>query len=305
MHAPAVSIVVATYNRSNVLELAIASARAQTVADWEMLVVGDACTDDSDQVVASFGDERIRWINLAANHGDQSGPNNHGVERSRGRHVAFLNQDDLWFPDHLERSLRTLEASPGAGGSFGPVGFVDPGDGTLSMAPSWSGRSEPTRVIAPASGWLLRRETVDRIGPWRARHECYEAPSRDWMTRAARQGVTFTQVPHLTVLALPSGARPDSYRNRDDAEQRALLARMRDDPGFREELLAQVALSASAELFRPQPAGHAAQAAKDAVVAARGSRWIPAKNAVKYRKRGGLIDDLRRIRGLPPHEDAS
>src|SRR3954449_1280859 len=103
MGSPAVSIVVATYNRSNVLELAIASARAQTFTDWEMHVVGDACTDDSEQVVASFADPRIHWTNLPVNHGDQSGPNNHGVERSRGRYVAFLNQDDLWFPDHLER----------------------------------------------------------------------------------------------------------------------------------------------------------------------------------------------------------
>src|SRR3954447_7291706 len=71
MESPAVSIVVATYNRSNVLELAIASVVAQTFTDWERLVVGDACTDDSEQVVESFGDPRIRWENLPVNHGDQ------------------------------------------------------------------------------------------------------------------------------------------------------------------------------------------------------------------------------------------
>src|SRR4051812_42918921 len=76
---PAVSIVVATYNRSNVLELAIASVVAQTFTDWELLVVGDACTDDSEQVVESFADPRIVWTNLAVNHGDQSGPSNHAM----------------------------------------------------------------------------------------------------------------------------------------------------------------------------------------------------------------------------------
>src|SRR3954454_6675325 len=95
MESPAVSIVVATYNRSNVLELAIASALAQTFEDWEMLVVGDACTDDSEQVVKSFGDDRIGWTILPVNYGDQSIPNTHGVERSTGRYVAFLNHDDL------------------------------------------------------------------------------------------------------------------------------------------------------------------------------------------------------------------
>src|SRR3954451_23971110 len=109
MAPPTVSIVVAAYNRSNVLELAIASALAQTCEDWEMLVVGDACTDDSKHVVKSFRDDRIGWAHLPVNHGNRSGPNNHGVERSTARYVAFLNQDDLWFPDHLERSLALLE----------------------------------------------------------------------------------------------------------------------------------------------------------------------------------------------------
>lgn len=304
MDSPAVSIVVAAYNRSNVLRLAIASAVAQTFTDWEMLVVGDACTDDSEQVVKGIGDPRIEWENLPVNLGDQSGPNNHGVARARGRCIAFLNQDDLWFADHLECSLRTLEAAPGVGGVFSPVGFVDPADGTLSFAPSWTGRYEPTRVIAPATGWVLHRDTIDRVGPWRARHECFEAPSRDWMTRAVRQGVTFAQVPHLTVLALPSGARPESYRNRDDTEQRQLWKRMQADPEMREALLAETALSASAELIRPRPLGHAKQAVKDTVVMAFGRRWIPAKTALRYRRKGGLVDDLRRIRGLPPHEHA-
>jgi hypothetical protein len=125
------------------------------------------------------------------------------------------------------------------------------------------------------------------------------------LTRALRGGETLVQVPYLTVLAMPSGARPGSYLNRDDAEQRRLWERMRTEPAFREELLAQVALSTAAELIRPQPLGHARQAAKDAVVMSFGGRWIPAKTAVKYRRKGGLVDDLRRIRGLPPHEGPS
>ena len=305
MDRPAISIVVATYNRSNVLKLAIASAVAQTFTDWEMIVVGDACTDDSGDVVASFGDERIRWVNLPVNIGDQSGPNNHGVSLSRGRHIAYLNHDNLWFPDHLERGLATLEAEPGAGGAFSPAGIVVPGSGALAMGPSWTGRFEPSRVIAPASSWLLRRETVDRVGPWRSRHECYQAPSHDWLTRAFRSGVEIAQVPYLTVLEPHSGVRPGSYLNRDDAELRALWERMTTEPGFREDLLRQIALSACAELVRPRPLDRAAQAAKDAVVLGFGSRWVAAHAAMRYRRKGGLIDDLRRIRGLPPHEHSS
>jgi len=303
MDSPAVSIVVAAYNRSNVLSLAIASAVAQTFTDWEMLVVGDACTDDSEQVVKGFSDPRIAWENLRVNHGDQSGPNNHGVAHARGRYIAFLNQDDLWFPDHLERSVATLEAHPEAGGTFSPVVFVDP-DGSVSMAPSWTGRYEPNRVIAPATGWLLLRSTVRRVGPWRTRQECYEAPPRDWLTRAWRCGVKLAQVPYVTVLVMSSGMRPDSYADRDEYDEGRLWERMQKDPDLRESILAEIALRSSAELNRPQPAEHARQAVKDAIVSAFGSRWIPAKTAVRYRRKGGLMDDLRRIRGLPPHEHA-
>ena len=69
MTSPHVSIVIATYNRSNVLRFAIESVRAQTVADFELIVIGDACTDDTAAVVNGFGDPRIRFENLPRNIG--------------------------------------------------------------------------------------------------------------------------------------------------------------------------------------------------------------------------------------------
>ena len=98
---PRVSVVTATYNRSHILRHSIASVIAQRLTDWELIVVGDACTDDTADVVASFDDPRIRYHALAANVGEQSGPNNEGVALARGEMIAFLNHDDLWLPDHL------------------------------------------------------------------------------------------------------------------------------------------------------------------------------------------------------------
>ena len=303
MDSPTVSIVVSTYNRSNVLEVTIASALAQTFEDWEMLVVGDACTDASDRVVAAFGDERLNWFNLPVNHGDQSGPNNVGVERARGRYIAFLNHDDLWFPDHLERCVAQLGASDAAG-VFSPAAFVVP-EGDVQIAPSWTGQYRANRVMACASGWVLRRELIDRVGPWRSRDETRDIPSRDWLTRALRHGERIDQVPYLTVLHPPSALRPGSYANRDDADQRVMWERMTSDPGFREELLTQIAFRESAERRRPRPLGHAAQAAKDVLVLSFGDRWASTKNAVRYGRKGGLMADFRRTRGLTTHEHRS
>ena len=71
---PLVSIITATYNRSNVLEYALRSALRSTVADWEHLVIGDACTDDSADVVARLGDARLSFHNLPANFSEQAYP---------------------------------------------------------------------------------------------------------------------------------------------------------------------------------------------------------------------------------------
>jgi len=79
MPSPRVTVIVATYNWSTVLPYAIASVLDQTMRDFELLVVGDGCTDDSEQVVAGIRDPRVRWINLPANTGHQFGPNNRGL----------------------------------------------------------------------------------------------------------------------------------------------------------------------------------------------------------------------------------
>src|SRR5919109_2218405 len=113
MQSPAVTVIIATYNFSAALRYTIRSALAQTVRDFELLVVGDACTDESEEVVRSFADSRIQWINLPQRSGSQAGPNNAGLERARGEYIAYLGHDDLWWPDHLAVGLRTI-ATTGA-----------------------------------------------------------------------------------------------------------------------------------------------------------------------------------------------
>ena len=108
---PRISIISATYNRSNVLIHTIESVRRSTFADGELVVIGDACTDDTTEVVAGFNAPRIRLTNLEHNFGEQSGPNIPGAEMARARYLAFLNHDDLFFPEHLERSLAHLETT--------------------------------------------------------------------------------------------------------------------------------------------------------------------------------------------------
>jgi glycosyltransferase involved in cell wall biosynthesis len=299
-----VSVITATYNRSNVLRYAIDSVRAQTLDDWELIVVGDACTDDTESVVASYADRRIRFVNLAENVGEQSGPNNEGVRLSRGRYVAFLNHDDIWLPFHLASLVDGLERS-GADLVFSLMSIVQP-DGTRVLGSACvSGRFEPA-VSVNASGWLLRRSLADDIGPWRHFRECYVAPSQDWLHRAQRAGRSLVLVPRLSVVAVPSGSRARSYADRHEGEHEQIAARLRAEPDFPERELTAIALTHAR--MDPRTGGcvavgpYAVRALKNVLRQLALKLGVPpatVRRALGLR-RGALIDRFRRTRGLPP-----
>src|SRR5579872_2122093 len=99
---PQVTVIVPTYNCSRTLRCALRTLCQQFYRDFEVWVVGDCCTDDSEQVVAAMGDSRLHWTNLTQRVGRQNGPNNEGLRRAQGKYIAYLGHDDLWFPWHLE-----------------------------------------------------------------------------------------------------------------------------------------------------------------------------------------------------------
>lgn len=104
-----VTIVISTYNRPDVLRVAIKSIILQTFSNWKILVIGDHCNQETEKTVASFNESRIQYINLPHRMGTQSGPNSIGIELSMTEYTAFMNHDDVWLQDHLENAIETLE----------------------------------------------------------------------------------------------------------------------------------------------------------------------------------------------------
>jgi glycosyltransferase involved in cell wall biosynthesis len=237
---PTVSVVMATYNRSNVICYAIRSVRAQTFADWELLVIGDACTDDTAAVVAAFADPRIRFENRSENFGEQSGPNNDGVALARGRYLAFLNHDDFWAPEHLRIALDALEAEQAdLVYTVGLAAYRDVLTPSVVGAVTRRGRYHPTHVV-PGSLWVLRRELARRIGPWRSAVSLRTTSSHDWIHRAWRGGAKLVAVPRPTVYLLTSPVYRRAYADRGE-DQHARVELLLRDPNF----LADRALHAS------------------------------------------------------------
>lgn len=295
------SVVIATYNRSNVLVYTLRSLLRSTFDDWDAIVVGDACTDDTADVVASFDDPRISFTNLPQNVGEQSGPNNEGVRLTSGRYVAYLNHDDLWFPDHLERLVATLEGT-GADLVYALNAFYLSDGIRLMPNAAPGGRYVPDMSI-PASCWLVRREVVDALGGWRRAVECHSVPSQDVLLRAHRAGRDIRLSPALTVVQINSVVRTGTYATRAFEEQAEHFARMTTDPGYRETLLTDCLLDAIDRHRRTGVRHHARGMAATPV------RWLAARAGVTpralaqmltLRRRGAFVDRLRRERGLAP-----
>lgn len=108
---PRVSVVVPTYNRPRELTRAVESVLAQSWTDFEVLVVDDGSTDDTGRVAKSFSDNRVRYLRQPRNQG-VSEARNRGIREARGGLVAFLDSDDEWEPEKLERQVALLEAAP-------------------------------------------------------------------------------------------------------------------------------------------------------------------------------------------------
>ena len=231
---PRVTVIIATYNRSEVLRYAIRSVLAQTFADFELLVVGDACTDDSEQVVAGFEDPRVRWINLPTNTRHQSGPNNEGLRQARGELIAYLGHDDLWLPHHLEILTAAFDSS-NCDVAHGLVVDVGP-DGAFL----WPVAPRPNDgSFSPPSGMAHRRHVTEEMGGWRDYREV-GVPDVELWRRAQRRGYAFTFVPRLTAVKFPASWRRDVYKHPSAHEQADWLRRIESEPDFEQRLLVRL-----------------------------------------------------------------
>jgi glycosyltransferase involved in cell wall biosynthesis len=173
-----ISVVIAVYNGERYIGEAIESALGQTLPPAEVIVVDDGSTDGTGTVAQGFGDA-IRY-----EHRSRAGfaaGRNRGVELSTGAYLAFLDADDRFTPDKLERQLAALEQDPALDAVFGHVReFISP-----ELEPDVAAR---LRRPVPDAPWptpnlmLVRRESFDRVGPFSTKLRV--GVGVDWYARA-------------------------------------------------------------------------------------------------------------------------
>lgn len=228
-----VSVIIATYNWSEALRCALRSLRLQTFGDFEVLVVGDACTDDSADVVAGFRDPRFRWMNRARNAGGQWAPNNDGIAASTGEYIAYLGHDDLWYPTHLESLVRAARAERADLACAIALMYGPPETGVRAVCGVLrDGVMDASQFVVPSS-ILHTRALIERIGPWRDPDGLRMPTDCELVRRAYESGARFAATDELTVFKFNAAWRRDAYANRRTEEQREMLARIESGVDFR------------------------------------------------------------------------
>ncbi|MEO5935993.1 MAG: glycosyltransferase family A protein, partial [Terriglobales bacterium] len=106
---PLVSVIIPTYNSESYIRETLASVFAQTYHNFEVMVVDDGSSDQTAAVVKSYGD-RVTFV-AQANQGPAAA-RNHGIRLAKGELISFLDSDDLWLPDKLEKQVRFMAEHP-------------------------------------------------------------------------------------------------------------------------------------------------------------------------------------------------
>jgi glycosyltransferase involved in cell wall biosynthesis len=106
-----ISVIIPAYNRAKLLTRAIQSVLSQTYQDFEIIVVDDFSKDNTDELMQQYHDTRIRYIKHSQNKGGNAARNT-GIKQARGEFIAFLDSDDEWLPEKLEKQIALIKQSP-------------------------------------------------------------------------------------------------------------------------------------------------------------------------------------------------
>jgi glycosyltransferase involved in cell wall biosynthesis len=165
---PAVSVVLATYNYGRYLAGALESALAQTMPDFEIIIIDDGSTDNTKEVTTSYlSDPRVTYHRT--DHRGQPAAKNVGIRQARAPLVAFLDADDLWLPSKLEKQLPLFAADPALGVVHSRRTLMDEQGRPLQF----SQPDLPRGRVLPQlfrqnficfSSAVVRRQVFDRVG---------------------------------------------------------------------------------------------------------------------------------------------
>lgn len=180
-----VSVIIPTYNRAASIAASIQSILDQTWQNYEIIVVDDGSTDNTRQVVENFADDRIRYIYLEQNSGP-SRARNEGIRQAKYEFIAFLDSDDEWLPQKLEKQMQVMLNAPETVGLVYCRVRTRKEDGDEIVSPSFALKKEQLEGkllmnlvggnVIDTTTILIRRQCLEQTGGFDEELRCLE----DW-----------------------------------------------------------------------------------------------------------------------------
>jgi glycosyltransferase involved in cell wall biosynthesis len=170
MTIPQVSVIIPTCNRPGSLPTAIRSVLDQSFSDFELIIIDDASDESVNDIVKACDDDRVRWIRNERRRGAAAARNT-GIRKTGGEFVAFLDDDDEWYPEKLDRQVSVLLRSPPEiGAVYTGYNVVNRHEGKIrsQMLPVHKGdlSSQLLRgnCVGSTSCMMLRRKCFETVG---------------------------------------------------------------------------------------------------------------------------------------------
>jgi len=181
---PKVSVIIPTYNRAYLIGRAIQSVLDQSYHDFEIIIIDDGSTDNTEEVVKEFQkkDERIRYIKHKGNKGYPKALNT-GIKAARGEYIAFQDSDDEWLPEKLKKQMEVFKnASSDVGVVY--TGFLRiEKDKKIYIPPSWVTHKEGNihkellkRNFVGTPAAIVKKECFEKTGMFDEYLPCFQ----DW-----------------------------------------------------------------------------------------------------------------------------
>jgi len=210
INGPLVSVILPVHNRAGWVNRAIESVLAQTYQRFELLVIDDGSTDDTYSVLEKFKSQQITVLKQS-NAGAESA-RNLGLEHARGDFVAFIDSDDVWYPDRLSMQLPLFEKKE-TGLVFGNAAVVDYARGGVSQRKTFFDGVRPSRgrvmrdlargCFVPFSSVLIRRKCFDDVGGFTG--NCVAADYMKWVEISVKWEFDYVPSPLFEYAVHPGG----------------------------------------------------------------------------------------------------
>jgi len=228
---PAVSVIIPAYNSERYIQETLDSVLAQTWKDLEVVVVDDGSTDSTCEIVRACG-EPVRLVEQA--NAGPSPARNHGIREARGEFVAFVDSDDLWTPDKLERQMALFDGEGKVGLVYCRGQRIDGEGNRLPTTPMEKPVGDVFlpllyRNHCPTSGVVVRKACLDRCGVF-PEDMVWAEDWHLWLRIARHYAFQAVQEP-LVLHRMHGSALTEQQENAYAGARQVLTGALADDDG--------------------------------------------------------------------------